>query len=180
MAAYTLQVINGVGSLPQHEVAIRTQPIQAEAAHQGTPFIFSKNVDEFLLPLLSCLSREHVPLRIEFEEGETHQLPRLLRFSRRSCLLCLSRCRCRRLFYHTLLLMLNNCLDQTFNGKLLRLNVYIEAEFTCSLRGYWANTSYFRSRIMGDEISARSGRIPRFALYQPAHKIAHSRRTGEG
>ena len=85
-AAESLQVIHVVGGLPQHQVAVRTQPIQAVAAYQRMPLEIGKDVEQFLLALLARLAREQIPLRIKFVEGETHQLAGLLWFSRRFCL----------------------------------------------------------------------------------------------
>src|SRR6202011_4621733 len=80
-AAESLQVIHVVGGLPQHQVAVRTQSIQAVAAYQRMLLEFGKNVEKFLLALLARLAREQIPLRIKFIEGETHQLAGLLWFS---------------------------------------------------------------------------------------------------
>src|SRR5260370_15974836 len=79
LTANALQVFNLVCGLPQHKVAIGSHSIQAITAHERRLFIFCKNREQFLLPLLAQLRREQLPLSIKFVESETYQLARLLR-----------------------------------------------------------------------------------------------------
>src|SRR6266699_2755561 len=91
-AGQSLQVFNSIRTLPEHEVTIGTQAKQAKATHQRFVGIFLIDTQKLLFALLARLSRQQLPLRIKFIEGETHQLAWLLWFGGCFCLFRRGKC----------------------------------------------------------------------------------------
>src|SRR5579884_3661401 len=65
LTAQCPQVFDIVGSLPDHEIAIRTDSIQSKTAHQSLLAMLLINLLQLLSSLLPYISRQSQPLRIK-------------------------------------------------------------------------------------------------------------------